>query len=325
MNGLFAKAEILESGFIEVGQGHSLYYETSGNPSGTPVLFIHGGPGAGLPPNYTQFFDPKAYFIIGFDQRGCGRSKPFATLSHNSTQHLLADIRQLRVYLGISQWVIFGGSWGATLALLSAIDDQQAVLGLILRGTFLARTQDRDWFLSPHGGAAKLFPEAYHLFTNGIDQPTSESILAHYADALTQRNMSLRYEAACRWVGWEDALSRLSPYHDEPAPMANAPMGLITSMALFESHFLTQQCFVPENYILDNIHLLTNIPVQIVHGRYDTVCPPTSAYSLHKALPLSELHIVPMAGHSTSDPAIAQALINATHKMVAQLNRRAKA
>jgi proline iminopeptidase len=308
-------------GYLDVGQGHSLYYELSGNPEGIPVLFIHGGPGAGLPSNYSQFFNSEDYLIIGFEQRGCGRSTPFATLSCNTTQHLVADITRLRQALKIEKWLIFGGSWGATLALLAVIDAPHTCLGLILRGVFLARKEDIEWFLAPTGGAANLFPEQYKNFTSELaDKHTYQHILNNYYAALMQRDINARGLAAQRWFCWEDALSGMNPRKQDDYGYSSAPMALIRSLALFECYFLKNRCFIEENYILANIGNINHLPCSIVHGRYDIVCQPSAAYALHQAWPKSRLNMVPMAGHSTSDTAIAKALTQEAAHMAGLLS-----
>ena len=301
---------------LDTKDGHTLYYEQSGNPDGIPVLFIHGGPGAGLSPSYTRFFDANRYHIIGFEQRGCGRSKPFGSLQNNTTQNLLSDIQLLRTHLGIAQWVVFGGSWGATLALLTAIDRPESVKGLILRGVFLGRQQDRDWFLSPGGGAAQLFPDHYAAFTSNIPSPTTEKVCDWYREAFSQNNNDVKRLAALkRWYLWEERLSRLTLPPGTGDITAHYPVQLMTTLALLECHYLTNHCFIEENFILDNIDSIKHIPGTIVHGRYDVICKMEAAYALNQAWHNSELQIVADAGHSTSEPGIGFALCRASRDM----------
>lgn len=296
---------------LPVGQANVLHVELAGNPKGIPVLFLHGGPGAGLPTNYRRFFHPDKYHIVGFDQRGCGKSEPFAQLENNSTEHLVADIEQIRQHLGISTWLVFGGSWGATLALVYAIQHRVNVMGIILRGTFLARQQDVDWFMHPQGGAANMFPEHYRLFAENVGFPKSSNDIceAYYeifktADEITQAH------ALKSWYAWEERISKLVlPY---PSSIETHHFHFVKSLALLECHYLRHQCFIEENYILDNISQLAEIPATIVHGRYDAICKMEAAYALHQQWPNSVLQIVPDAGHSTAENGIVKALCKAT-------------
>lgn len=316
MKRLYPDTTSFNSGKLDTTDGHTLYYEQSGNPEGIPVLFIHGGPGAGLSPSYTRFFDANRYHIIGFEQRGCGRSTPFGSLQNNTTQYLLDDIQLLRTHLGIEKWVVFGGSWGATLALLTAIDNPEVVNGLILRGVFLGRQEDRDWFLSPTGGAAQLFPDHYAAFTGNIASPTSEKVCDWYREAFSQRNNDVKRLAALKhWYLWEERLSRLTLPPGTGDITAHYPVQLMTSLAMLECHYLTNRCFIEENFILDNIDKIKHIPGTIVHGRYDVICKMEAAYTLSKAWQNSELQIVADAGHSTSEPGIGFALCRATRDM----------
>lgn len=298
---------------LDVGQGHSVYFELSGNPKGTPVLFLHGGPGAGLPANYRRFFNPEHYWIIGFDQRGCGKSKPFASLEHNTTEHLVADIEQIRQFLGISTWLIFGGSWGSTLGLVYAIQHSQSVLGLILRGTFLAREQDTEWFLCPNGGAANLFPEQYQQFSLHAGEARSpQAICDAYYDIFNQANELRQAQALKAWYAWEERISRL--VLPQASRIDATQFHLVKSLALLECHYLKHHCFIDENYILDNIHKISDIPATIVHGRYDMICKLEAAYSLHQRWRNSELRIIPDAGHSTLESGLMSALCQATEQ-----------
>ncbi len=316
MKRLYPDTGSFHSGMLDTGDGHTLYYEQSGNPDGIPVLFIHGGPGAGLSPSYTRFFDANRYHIIGFEQRGCGRSTPFGSLDNNTTWHLLDDIQRLRCYLGIDKWVVFGGSWGATLALLSAIGAPEHVRGIILRGVFLGRKADRDWFLSPSGGAAQLFPEHYANFADHIDSSDSDSICAWYQQAFSeQTNDVQRLSALKRWYLWEERLSRLTLPAGTGDVTAHYPVQLMTSLAKLECHYLSNHCFIEENYILDNIDKINHIPGTIVQGRYDVICKMEAAYTLSKSWDNAELQVVPDAGHSTSEPGIGYALCRASREM----------
>ena len=296
---------------LPVGQGHTLHVEVSGNPKGTPVVFLHGGPGAGLPTNYRRFFHPDLYHIIGFDQRGCGQSQPFADLKNNTIEDLIADIEQIRQHLGISTWLVFGGSWGATLALVYAIRHTANVMGLILRGTFLARQQDIDWFLHPEGGAANLFPEQYQQFAANTEfADSSQAICERYYEIFKHADEISQAHALKSWYSWEERISKL--VLPNPSNIDTHHFHLVKSLAMLECHYISNQCFIPENYILNNVSQLAALPVTIVHGRYDVICKMSAAYALHTSLPNSVLQIVPDAGHSTAEIGIAKALCKAT-------------
>ncbi len=316
MKRLYPDIAAYQSGYLKTGSHHEVYYEQSGNPDGIPVLYLHGGPGAGLSPNYKCFFDANRYRIIGFEQRGCGRSRPFNDLEQNTTQDLLADIQLLREYLNINKWVIFGGSWGTTLGLLSAIEKPEVVHGLILRGLFLARQKDLDWFLSAAGGGAIFFPDFYQKFIQGIAAPAStDEILASYYAAFKSDNEVNRLSALKRWYAWEERLSKLALPIVTGDMTAQNPVHLITSLATLECHFLVNKCFIAENYIMQNIDKIAHLPATLIHGRYDMICKPEAAYLLHKAWPNSSLQMVPEAGHSTTEPGIGYALCRATRDM----------
>ncbi|MBU3023887.1 prolyl aminopeptidase [Aestuariibacter sp. A3R04] len=316
MKRLYPDIGCYSSGYLETPDGHCLYFEESGNPDGFPVLYLHGGPGAGLATGYRRFFDANRYRIIGFDQRGCGRSKPFGSLDNNTTQHSLGDISLLRKQLGIHQWLLFGGSWGATLALLAAIAEPQSVTGMILRGVFLARQSDRDWFLSENGAAATLFPDHYATFTQGLTPPfTTKSVCEHYQKCFESADEVQRMDALKRWYVWEERLSKVSLPPGTGDVTCHYPINLMTSLAKLECHYLANQCFIPEGYILENIEKISHIPTTIVHGRYDVICSTKGAYTLHTALRNSTLQIVQEAGHSTSEPGIGLALCRATRDM----------
>ncbi|QCZ92341.1 prolyl aminopeptidase [Salinimonas iocasae] len=304
------------SGYVKTADDCELYYEQSGNPDGIPVLYLHGGPGAGLSPNYRRFFDANRYHIIAFEQRGCGRSRPFGSLEGNTTQNTLRDIETLRQKLNIERWVLFGGSWGATLALLAAIKNPQSTLGVIVRGVFLGREEDRKWYLEPCGGGAQLYPEHYEVFVEGIDEPlTVETICQNYQQQFDDKNEAVRLAALKRWYVWEERLSRLYLPPGTGDITTHYPLSLVTCLAKLECHYLLNRCFIEENYILNNIHKIAHIPGAIVHGRYDVICKTEAAWQLHKAWSQSDLHIVSGAGHSTSEGGIALKLCSATRDM----------
>ncbi|TPV57950.1 prolyl aminopeptidase [Aestuariibacter sp. GS-14] len=297
-------------GHLDVGNNHRIYYECSGNPEGIPVLMIHGGPGAGLAPDYMQLFPLDAYHLIGFEQRGCGRSTPHLLLEHNTTQHLLSDIRQLRTHLGIDKWLLFGGSWGSTLALLAALEEPETVSGLILRGIFLARQEDFNWFLDPMGGAAQIYPDLYPAFVEDCpDAQNVQDIIGHYTEMFTDLASDQAQRSAAKWYSWEESIARVYTNAGYPTSLPVHPT--VMSLAVLEWHYIAQQCFIAENEIISKASMLARIPGIIIHGRCDTICKPENATTLHEHWPLSQLHMIPGAGHSSTEPAIKLALMNA--------------
>lgn len=292
-----------------VSNGHILHVEQAGNREGIPVLYLHGGPGAGINANFQWPFNTEDYHVVAFDQRGCGYSQPFGCLEHNTTADLIEDIEALREHLGIKQWLVFGGSWGATLALCYAIEHPQAVKELILRGVFLARQQDFDWFLAPSGGAASVFPDAYKNFYDQIsaDNTSSTQISYAYYERFSSSNDSIAKSALSAWFDWEGSISKLIP--DKHMSSQAASNQQVKSLALLECHYLKHACFIAENYILDNADKLKGIPTNIVHGRYDMVCQVGAAYQLQQALVGAKLHIINDAGHSASELGIRNKLI----------------
>ncbi len=314
MQGLFPAISQYAEHQIPVDSPHSLYVEESGNPDGIPVLFIHGGPGAGCHPNHRRFFNPKLYRIILFDQRGCGRSTPHANLSNNTSQKLIQDIEIIRETLGIDSWLLFGGSWGSTLALLYAIEFPQRVKGLVLRGIFLARQEDQDWLYSAKGGAAQIFPDYYRDFVRPLGRELAQQdLLQSYYRLLTSDNEIERLAAAKAWSIWEGSISTL--HCPQNAQEIYGDPHLALSMARIECHFFVNNSFIKENHILDNLHKITGLPAVVIHGRYDTVCKMENATSLVENWPKAQLQIVPEAGHSAMEPGIAHGLCIATSKM----------
>ncbi|GAB5382822.1 MAG: prolyl aminopeptidase [Aliiglaciecola sp.] len=309
------------SQMISVSNGHDVYLEQSGNLKGIPVLFLHGGPGAGLSPLYRRFFDPNLFHIIGFDQRGCGRSTPFASMQNNTTEDLLEDIEQIRQHLGINKWMLLGGSWGSTLALLNAIRRPQTVLSIVLRGVFLARQQDLDWFIQGDGGAAQVFPEHYQEFIDVIkDKLPEKSIVDSFYNIFVNGDELTRAHAAKNWCMWEERISLMNSSVQEQDLCQN--LNRAASLAALECHYIKHKCFIEEDYILNNIHKLKNIPGTIIHGRYDMVCKLENAYALSKKWREGQLLIVPEAAHSASDPNICDAICHATDAMAKFLKER---
>ena len=301
---------------LKVDDTHTLYVEESGSRDGIAVVFIHGGPGAGASKNDRRFFDPDKYRIIIFDQRGSGRSTPHAELQDNTTDHLIQDLETLREHLGIERWVLFGGSWGSTLALLYAQQYPSRVLGMVLRGIFLCRDKDLHWFYQ--AGADRLFPDYWQDYVQPIPDSERSNMIAAYYKRLTGDNELAKMGAAKAWSTWEGRCATLRPNPDVVHHFAEPHTAL--SLARIEAHYFINHAFIEPNQILDNAHKLEGIPGTIVHGRYDVVCPLDNATDLHALWPDSELHIVRDAGHSSQEPSIVDALIKATDEMAHRLS-----
>ncbi|WP_329604255.1 prolyl aminopeptidase [Saccharobesus litoralis] len=297
--------------WLNVGDGHEIYIEHSGNPDGLPVIYIHGGPGGGSSPIYRSLFDPTIYRIIQFDQRGCGQSKPLLSLQNNNTASLIADIERIRQHLAIDKWLVCGGSWGTTLALLYALQHTERVSGMILRGIFLARQQDIDW-LYGDAGAARLFPDYYQQFQQPIANDNRSPIQAYWP-LLNSDNQLQQLNAARQWSLWEYRISRLTFAQSTEAELVEPHLCL--PMALLECHYFLNHSFIEENYILNNIGKLNAIPATVIHGRYDAVCDVGQAWQLAEKWQSCKLMIVPEAGHSIAEPQIAAAFCQATRAM----------
>ncbi len=309
--GFYPPIEPYAIGALETGDGHSLYWETCGNPNGKPALFLHGGPGGGCSTDNRRLFDPDAYRIVLFDQRGAGRSRPLGSLENNTTQHLVSDIELLRTHLGVERWqVVLGGSWGATLALSYAQAHPHVVKALVLRGVFTARQREIDWLYGD--GARHLYPEAHAAFLNHLAPDERGDVIGAYYQRLTCGDDTIELAAAAAWCGYESKLLTLlprgAPFSGNPAtPHARA-------LARIEAHFFAHHTFIEEGQILARAHRLHDIPAVIVQGRYDVVTPPVTAWELHEAWPMSHLEIVPDAGHATAEPGIQRALVQATDR-----------
>lgn len=306
---LFPAVEPYASGMLQVDARHRLYWEQSGNPSGMPVLFVHGGPGAGTAPAYRRFFDPRHYRIILFDQRGAGRSAPSAEVVDNTTQHLIDDIEALRRHLGVERWLIFGGSWGSTLALAYGQAHPQRCTGFVLRGIFLFRAAEVAWFI---GGMGRLFPEAWRRFAGFIPERERPDLLAAYHRRLMDPAPAVHGPAAESWCSYEEACSRLVPRPSPPG--TGRPSGAALAMARIEAHYMMNGGFLPENHLLERLPVLHRHPAIIVQGRYDVVCPIATADDLVRAWPGAEYVVVPDAGHSAMEPGIRAALVAATQR-----------
>lgn len=300
---------------IAVDAPHELYVEESGEPGGIPVLFVHGGPGAGCSPYHRSFFDPEKYRIILFDQRGSGQSTPHAALEKNTTPDLVADMEAIRQQLGIKQWLLFGGSWGSTLSLVYAQTHPQRVLGLILRGIFLCRPHEIQWFYQ--SGASHIFPDYWAEYLTPIPEDERDDMVAAYYRRLTSDNELQRMAAAKAWSKWEGRTSTLHPSRKVVGHFSEPHTAL--SLARIECHYFTHDSFLEPNQILRDAGRLADIPGIIVQGRYDVVCPMQSAWDLCQAWPEAELQIIPDAGHSALEPGIVDALVRATDRFAQRL------
>ncbi|MBI3773692.1 MAG: prolyl aminopeptidase [Gammaproteobacteria bacterium] len=297
---------------FDVEAPHRLYVEECGNPKGLPVVFLHGGPGAGCEEYHRRFFDTERYRIVLFDQRGCGRSGPHAELKNNTTQALVADIELIRERLGIDKWVIFGGSWGSTLALVYAETYPERVLGLVLRGIFLCRPQEIHWFYQE--GASRIFPDYWEDYLKPIPENERGDLLHAFYRRLTSDNEIERMSAAKAWSIWEGRCATLRPSRAVRDHFGEPFTAM--SLARIECHYFVNDSFLKPNQILNDAYRLKGIPGVIVHGRYDVVCPVENAWDLHKAWPDADLKIIGDAGHSATEPGIIDALVQATNEMV---------
>ena len=309
MRDLYPDIDVFDSGFIAVDARHQVYYEQCGNPDGKPVVILHGGPGAGCSAKMRRFHDPKAYRIVLFDQRGSGRSTPHADLVDNTTWDLVADIEALREHLGIARWQVFGGSWGSTLALAYAEAHPSRATELVLRGIFMLRRWELEWFYQE--GASRLYPDAWDNYLQAIPEVERADLISAYHRRLTSSSEATRLAAARAWSVWEASTSLLLP--DEAFIDGHKDAHFALSFARIESHYFVHGGFFDaEDQLLRDAHRLHGIPGVIVHGRYDVVCPVQNAWDLHKAWPESRLQISPSAGHSAFEPENASALVEAT-------------
>lgn len=315
---LYPAIEPFQCGNLPLDTIHSMYFEQSGNADGVPVVFLHGGPGSGASAVHRQFFDPTFYRIVIFDQRGAGRSTPLGELKDNSTPHLINDIETLRKHLGIERWMVFGGSWGSTLALAYAERHPQRTMALILRGIFLCRQSEIDWFLV---GIRNVFPEAWrkfvaHLSTNTQERETNfqpGAILKAYHALLTNPDPAVHMPAARIWSMYEGSCSTLLPNDSLVANFGSDRMAL--GLSRIEAHYFVNDIFLPKNYLLDNVAKIRHIPTTIVQGRYDMVCPIISADDLAQVFPEADYHIVDDAGHSAFEPGIRAKLTETMEKL----------
>jgi proline iminopeptidase len=316
MRELYPEIEPYRTERLAVGDGHTLYVEECGNPGGLPVIFLHGGPGAGLSRYHRRFFDPARYRIVLFDQRGAGQSTPFASLEANTTPHLVADIEKIRAHLGIERWLVFGGSWGSTLALAYAEAHPDRVTGLVLRGIFLGRPEELRWFNEQDGGARCIFPERWARFRDFIPEAERGNMIEAYWRRLDGNVEAVQLAAARAWSAYEGGSTTLA--HDPDAGGDFDEPHHAVSLARLEAHYFRNGMFLEPNQLLRDVGRLGAIPATIVHGRYDIICPVKTAFELHQAWPEAEFHIV-LAGHAASDPAIVDKLVDATDRFAGRL------
>ena len=309
LKSLYDPIEPFDIGRLKVSPIHELYYEQCGNPHGKPVVFLHGGPGGGISVDYRRYFDPKIYRIVLFDQRGSGKSTPHASIEENTTWDLVEDIERLREHLHITHWQVFGGSWGSTLALAYAETHPERVRELVLRGIFLCRPSEIKWFYQE--GASEIFRDVWEEYLKVIPQGERDDMVSAYHRRLTSDDRAVRVEAARAWSIWEGSTSKL--FFDPGMIEKFADPEFALAFARIECHyFMNNAFFSSDNYLIENVGRIRQIPTVIVQGRYDVVCPMVSAWDLHRAWPEADLHIIPDAGHSISEPGIIDALVTAT-------------
>ncbi|HVW67680.1 MAG TPA: prolyl aminopeptidase [Steroidobacteraceae bacterium] len=310
---LYPTIKPYRTGHLRVSDVHEIYYEESGNPRGKPAVFVHGGPGGGTDPKMRCFFDPKRYRIVLFDQRGCGKSRPHASLVDNTTWHLVEDMERLREHLGIERWQVFGGSWGSTLALAYAETHPERVTELVLRGIFLLRRWEIEWFYQNPGGAAALYPDLWEHYVAPIPPAQRADMVGAYYAQLTSEDPRVRKKAAKAWSVWEGATSYL---HMNPRYVAKfGEDEYAAAFARIECHyFVNRGFFKTDNQLIENVDRIRNIPAVIVQGRYDVICPMRSAWDLHRTWPEADLRIVSDAGHSAFEPGNIHELVSATDR-----------
>lgn len=311
---MYPAIEPYEHGFLDSGNGHQVYWELCGNPQGKPVVFLHGGPGAGCSPQHRQLFNPELYNILLFDQRGCGRSKPTASLENNTTQDLISDMERLRSeVLNAEKWLVFGGSWGSTLALAYAQTHPQHVTGLILRGIFTLRKEEINWFYQE--GASFVFPDKWESYLSPIPECERNDLVSAYHRRLTGDNEEEMLRCAYAWANWEG--STISLLETANKALSFEDKDAVLSFSRIESHYFFNEGFMDEGQLIRDANLLADIPTVIIQGRYDMCTPSKTAWDLHKAMPHAEFHLIPDAGHAFNEPGILNTLLKTTDKFSA--------
>lgn len=305
---LYPEIEPFQCEWLATSKIHHIYYEQCGNPAGQPVVFLHGGPGSGCNPNQRRFFDPAYYRIILLDQRGCGRSKPLGCVEDNTTEHLVADIENLRDHLGIKSWLVFGGSWGSTLGLAYALAHPDRVTGLILRGIFLSRTSELDWFLND---VKHFYPESWEKLLAYLPPTERDNHLNAYARRIFSDDTSISLPAAVSWNAYESSMLSLRPSTSTSTPVAS---DIQIARARVQLHYILHECFIGQRDVLKEVATLAHIPTTIIQGRYDMVCPPLTAWRLSQAMPHAQFHVIADAGHSAMETGVTSALVAATER-----------
>ena len=296
--------------WLERPHGHKIYVELSGNPHGKPIIFLHGGPGGGTNPKQRQFFDPKHYQIILFDQRGCGQSKPLGETNGNTTADLLSDMETIRKHFSIKSWIIFGGSWGSALALAYATQYPETIKALILRGIFLSRKTELDWFL---GEVRAFFPEAHQTLLDFLPIDKRNELVKNYSEFVFSNDLKISGPASIAWNRFESGLLKLIPQAEENKTLTDEDIQNEIARARVQLHYIKDECFIDGKKILEEVKQLKNIPTTIIQGRYDMVCPPITAYELYQCMPHANFIMVPDAGHSASEPTMTSELVKATN------------
>ena len=308
MRSLYPPIEPFASGHLDVGDGHRIYWERCGTPGAKPAVFLHGGPGGGFSPEHRRLFDPARYDLLLFDQRGCGQSTPHASLDANTTWHLVADIERLRAIMGVDQWLVFGGSWGSTLALAYAQTHRAQVSELVLRGIFTIRQSEIDWYYQE--GASRIYPDKWERFVVPVPETERGDLVAAYRQLLTGDDPAARLAAARAWSVWEGETVRLLP--DPALSAVHDADDFALAFARIENHYFTHRGWLDDGQLIANAAILADIPGVIIHGRYDMACPAETAWALHKAWPQARFELIEGAGHAYNEPGILDALIRAT-------------
>ena len=308
MRSLYPPIEPFASGHLDVGDGHRIYWERCGTPGEKPAVFLHGGPGGGFSSDHRRLFDPARYDLLLFDQRGCGQSTPHASLDANTTWHLVADIERLRAIMGVDQWLVFGGSWGSTLALAYAQTHRAQVSELVLRGIFTIRQSEIDWYYQE--GASRIYPDKWERFVVPVPETERGDLVAAYRQLLTGDDPAARIAAARAWSVWEGETVRLLP--DPALSAVHDADDFALAFARIENHYFTHRGWLDDGQLIANAAILADIPGVIIHGRYDMACPAETAWALHKAWPQARFELIEGAGHAYNEPGILDALIRAT-------------